>query len=294
MKQLLAFGLLVLIGYTLQYTLKSLSLQVYQKIQKITLFLLLALILLQFWLNGFVLSNLSLIALGVVLTVLPAVFMLLLPKDFKLRSYLLAYSTYGGGNRGVLAISLLAPTLLSDFLIMDLGIFLSLIVLFPMVVQRFERVKVSGGWARLAKMKSVLLPIFLITLGSALHRQGWGLPVPEMVFPWVKTLLFVLVSLSLGLSLNFDGYSLRQDVPRILIARALAMWLPLTALCYVLLPAAQFERFAPLVGIAALLPVSSFTPQFVQADGLKVWVSNQVVLSSMLFVVLMVLAMLVV
>ena len=294
MHQLMWFSGLVAISYVLKYLLKTRATPVYQSVQKITWFLLLALILLQFWLNGFVLSNLSLIALGVALTVLPAVLMLLLPKDVKLRPYLLAYSTYGGGNRGVLAISLLAPALLSDFLIMDLGIFLSLIVLFPMVVQRFERVKVSGVWARLAKMKSVLLPIFLITLGSVLHRQGWGLLMPEIIFPWVKTLLFVLVSLSLGLSLNFDGYSLRQDVPMILMARALGMWLPLTALCYVLLPAAQFERFSPLVGIAALLPVSSFTPQFVQADGLKVWVSNQVVLSSMLFVVLMVLAMLVV
>lgn len=294
MKQLLAFGLLVLIGYSLQYALQSLSLQVYQKTQKATWFLLLALILLQFWLNGFVLGNLSLIALGVALTVLPAVWMMWLPKGAKLKPYLLAYSTYGGGNRGVLAISLLAPTLLSDFLIMDLGIFLSLIVLFPIVVQRFEHIKANGFLAHLSKMKSVLLPIFLIILGSALHRQAWLMPVPETLFPWVKTLLFVLVSLSLGLSLSFDGGSLRQDIPRVFIARALGMWLPLTALCYALLPSAQFERFAPLIGIAALLPVSSFAPQFVHSDDLKVFVSDQVVISSMLFVVLMVLAMCVV
>lgn len=294
MNQLMWFAGLVAIGYVLKCFLQMRATSVYQTVQKATWFLLLALILLQFWLNGFVFGNLSLIALGVALTVLPAVWMMWLPKGAKLKPYLLAYSTYGGGNRGVLAISLLAPTLLSDFLIMDLGIFLSLIVLFPMVVQRFEHIKANGFLAHLSKMKSVLLPIFLIILGSVLHRQAWLMPVPEILFPWVKTLLFVLVSVSLGLSLSFDSDSLRQDAPRVLIARVLGMWLPLTALCYVLLPSAQFERFAPLIGIAALLPVSSFAPQFVHSDELKAWLSNQVVLSSMLFVVLMVVAMCVV
>ena len=139
MSQLLWFGMLVAIGYVFKHVLRANGPKVYQKLQKVTWLLLLFLILLQFWLNGFVLGNLSLIALGVALTVLPAVWMMWLPKGAKLKPYLLAYSTYGGGNRGVLAISLLAPTLLSDFLIMDLGIFLSLIVLFPMVVSQVQK-----------------------------------------------------------------------------------------------------------------------------------------------------------
>lgn len=290
MGQLLWFGVLVAIGYGLKFFLQPNTAKIYQTLQKVTWFLLLSLILLQFWLNRFVLANLGLVVLGVALTVVPILFAMLLPNSSKHRRYLLAYSTYGGGNRGVLAISLLAPSLLSNFLIMDLGIFLSLVLLFPLAVQRFERVAMSGFFSNIQKMKPVLLPIALIIIGSILHHQSISMPIAQLIFPVVKNLLFVLVSLSLGMNLSFDLASIGSDVPRILFARILGMYLPLTLLCYVLFSRARFEQFAPLIGIAALLPVSSFAPQFVHSDDLRGFLSNQVVLSSLLFVVLMVLA----
>ncbi|MBS1174757.1 MAG: hypothetical protein H6R05_888 [Burkholderiaceae bacterium] len=293
MGQLLWFGVLVTIGYVFKCVFQASGSKLYQKLQKVTWLLLLSLILLQFWSHGFVLANLSLAALGAVLTVFPAALAAWLFRESSMGRYLLAYSTYGGGNRGVLAISMLAPSLLSDFLIMDLGIFLSLILLFPIAVQRFERVVVSGFFANVQKMKPVLLPIFLIVVGSVLHHQSVLMSIAQWMFPWVKSVLFVLVSVSLGLSLSFDLSSFVSDVPRVFLARVFGMLLPLMLLCYVVFPRVWFEQFAPLMGIAALLPVSSFAPQFVHSDELKAWLSNQVVLSSMLFVVLMVLAMLV-
>ena len=288
------FGVLVGIGYALKLYFSSMSAGVYQAIQKTTWVLLLFLILLQFWSYGFVLANLGLVALGAVLTVFPAVLAAWLFRESSMGRYLLAYATYGGGNRGVLAISMLAPSLLSDFLIMDLGVFLSLILLFPIAVQRFERVVVSGFSANVQKMKPVLLPIVLIGVGSVLHHQNVLMPIAQWIFPWVKSVLFVLVSVSLGLSLSFDLSSFASDLPRVFLARGFGMLLPLMLLCYVVFPRVWFEQFAPLMGIAALLPVSSFAPQFVHSDDLKDFVSNQVVISSLLFVVLMVVVMCVV
>ena len=53
MSQLLWFGMLVAIGYVFKHVLRANGPKVYQKLQKVTWLLLLFLILLQFWLNGF-------------------------------------------------------------------------------------------------------------------------------------------------------------------------------------------------------------------------------------------------
>ena len=57
MNQLMWFAGLVAIGYVLKCFLQMRATSVYQTVQKATWFLLLALILLQFWLNGFVFAG---------------------------------------------------------------------------------------------------------------------------------------------------------------------------------------------------------------------------------------------
>jgi|GEM_PF-4033532 len=207
-------------------------------------------------------DNLLLVAMGALMQAVPALIGMMIGPKGDGPAFLL-FSTYGGGNRGTLAITLLAPSLLPDFMLMDLGILLSLLLLFQLAARRYSQ----AGSSNKPALRYFLLTVTAILCGIAL-RQGAG-PSPALreLFGGVKGLMVALTSLQIGLNLRISRQSLAWVLSGLWKVRLSALVVP--ALLLTLMDGDSRNRIIPLLGLFAVLPVSSLAVSLLpdRADG---------------------------
>ena len=260
-------------------------------IHKVAWYNLLAVVLCQFWANGINVNYVYLIGVGFFLHLFPMSLALLL-KSSKSQwgNYLVAYSTFGGGNRGVLALVLISPTLLPQFFILDIGIFLSLLLVYP-VVSRLYAYKSCTTRTKNPISLMTLAPIVLISCliitGVYLHSTEISNNIVGIVFSYLKLSLLIVVSLYLGINLSFKTVSITEALVHIFIVRVFGVVLPALLLGYFLFPKEAMIVVFPLVLLASFLPVSSLAPQLTPDGSFREWVATQVIISSGLYVVIL-------
>lgn len=251
---------------------------------------LLLVVLLQFWCNGLHLNNLPLAMAGALLHVIPLGLCLLLARHRpEPARWLLAYSTYGGGNRGVLAVLLLAPQLLADFLVLDLGIFLSLLLCYPVAVRLFDT-RQQHQMLQLASFRPALQSLALILAGMLLHAISPDALQPDRLFVLAKYSLLILVSLYLGLSLNLRVQQPGRELLALLATRSLGVAGTLL-IAWLLFPPPSLHALLPLTALYFCLPASSLAPQLTPEPQLRDWMAQRVAISSLLYLLLLGLAM---
>nr|VFJ88155.1 MAG: hypothetical protein BECKH772A_GA0070896_1000718 [Candidatus Kentron sp. H]VFJ90163.1 MAG: hypothetical protein BECKH772B_GA0070898_1000818 [Candidatus Kentron sp. H]VFJ96531.1 MAG: hypothetical protein BECKH772C_GA0070978_1000718 [Candidatus Kentron sp. H] len=288
MNDLLLFASVILVGFLLNRKNPGLVDTHKDTLHKLAWYNLLLVALFQFWENGLDASGLVLIGVGFLLHLFPVSLAVLLNrKGFEFSKYLLAYSTFGGGNRGVLALALLSPTLLPEFFILDVGIFLSLLLIYPIAAQSFDNNKNSATYSFDYKL---LLPVFitsgLILLGVALNTLATD-DIPQQIFPFLKKSLLVIVSLYLGINLTFKGISIKEEVAKIFVTRLLGVFLPVTIISYFVFSSDFTVTVLTLITLATFLPVSSLAPQLTPNGVLREWITVQVLISSGLYVIVL-------
>lgn len=285
MINLILFVVFVTLGYYLKATHKCFINK--NILHKLTWYNLLLLVLFQFWSNGLKISYVYLIAIGFVAHLFPvsiAIFLKSLPYGWK--KYFLAYSTFGGGNRGVLALTLVAPAMLPYFFVFDVGIFLSLLLVYPIACQILTDSQVEGGkFLNLKSFRPVMVISGLIVLGVCLENYAIAGVFPSFIFPYLQISLLILVSLYLGINFVLNLSSTIFDIVKALVVRVVGVFFPTAILCYILLPKAELGLVLTLIGLAVFLPVSSLAPQLTQTATLREWVAGQVVVSSVFYVV---------
>lgn len=229
-------------------------------------------------------NNLLLILLGGLLQAVPALIGMILGPRKDGAAFLL-FSTYGGGNRGTLAVTLLMPSLLPEFMLLDLGNLLSLILLFQLSASRFATGSQKGG------LKSLGLTIAAIGGGIAMRQWVGATELLHQAFGLVKLLLVAVTSLQIGLSLKLDLASLRWVLASWWRVRPLALALPLLLL--LILRPEDMGRYLPLLLLFAVLPISSMAASLLPtgaSDEIKEKLSTALVGSNLLYIALLGLA----
>lgn len=198
------------------------------------------------------------------------------------REIALSYSTFGGGNRGLMAILMFAPDYLRAFIAFDLGIFLALGFL-PFLESRVTR---SPSRKQLSSFQSILFIALAAGLGILLGQiEQLAASAPQL-----RSLLggvaLVSIPLYLGCGLKLAAaFNLRQFIVLPVVFRAV-FFLPLgLALAYAVTPGPIQHQLVYLVGLYTLLPASSMAPQFIQDPKLAEKLNQHVAFSSLLFIV---------
>lgn len=224
-----------------------------------------------------------LIGVGVLIQAVPAL-LSLVSDSAKHRAALLIFSTYGGGNRGSLALSLLAPWLLPIFILIDLGNFLSLVLLFPWIVRRQH----LRGRVQARSFGALPWTIAAVAFGVTSASLWPGSELASRLLVPVKYLLVALTSVQIGLALKFDHACLRWTVRNMLLVRLVALAVAASLLFAV--PEPNWREPFYVLCLFALLPVSSLVVSMLPdnvAQDFEKQVSCSVAASTLLFVVLL-------
>ncbi|MCU7919266.1 MAG: hypothetical protein KZQ95_13045 [Candidatus Thiodiazotropha sp. (ex Epidulcina cf. delphinae)] len=257
-------------------------------LHKLTWYNLLLVVLFQFWSNGLETSYIALIVVGFMLHVFPVSIAIALKDNrYGLDKYFLAYSTFGGGNRGVLAVALLSPALLPQFFILDVGIFISLLLVYPIasriIAKSKDNIATSAG---LVSFVPVAITSSLIIAGVILNEVAVS-DVPKQVFQYTKTSLLFFVSLYLGVILSLPKGPLKKEIVGILASRVFGVFLPVAIFSSLLFSGDFLVIVLSLVALASFLPVSSLAPQLTSNDTLREWMTAQVIISSGFYIVIL-------
>lgn len=198
------------------------------------------------------------------------------------REIALSYSTFGGGNRGLMAILMFAPQQLRAFIAFDLGIFLALGFL-PLLENKLGHTATNA--TRLSSFQSILFIALAAGLGGLLGQ----IDLLAALAPELRTLLgwIALVSIPtyLGYTLKIPAaFDFRQFILFPIIFR-LAVFLPLGLLLAFAFPKGQTQdALIYLILLYALLPASSMAPQCIRDPALAEKLNQHVTCSSLLFI----------
>ena len=217
-------------------------------------YILLIFVVVSLWIHGFPGQAWQLVMLGALLQLIPSIIGALLGEKFHGKTFLL-FSTFGGGNRGTLALSLLSPALLPIFILIDLGNFLSLILFYPLLVMWGMQQKVTDK--KNSNISSLFTTLLILVCGFSLHVLSIGLESAWVVNAHyvIKLLLIALTSLQIGLNLQGSKDCLKWTLVGLFRVRIIALALPLLLTAW-LMPDAVNEVI-PVLLLFSLLPVSS-------------------------------------
>lgn len=212
-------------------------------------------VIISLWLYGLPEQSWELILLGGLLQITPAIIGSLFGNNTHGQAFLL-FSTFGGGNRGTLALSLLSPALLPIFVLIDLGNFLSLILFYPALI-RWGLSDKKDNRASSPSFMPLLTSVSVLVIGFTLHSLGYGLEngVTANLHQVLKWLLIVLTSLQIGIHLTLDTRCLIWTLKSMIQVRLVALVLPLLFALW-LIPDATHGA-TPILLLFAVLPVSS-------------------------------------
>ncbi len=279
----------LLVPFLLGLVLRQQVPEVWQRrLHRANFYLLQLLLLTLFATQGWNLALLPLLLAGVLLQALPATYAALRYRRGDDASAWLIFSTYGGGNRGVLLLGLAYPAALRDFMVVDLGNFLSLVILLPLL-QRWACIGAAapGGWG--ARLSPLWAPLSAIALGLALRLAPELTTHVPTLATLTKQLLGVGIALHLGLQFHFQGLALRRLPFDWLRVRLPSVGLAALTASGLLLALGRTPGIEPLVAILVftLLPVSSLLPGLCAEAGLARRATQAVVASSLLFLLLL-------
>jgi hypothetical protein len=181
-------------------------------------------------------------------------------RQSEARQAFLFFSTFGGGNRGSLAVALTAPALMPVFILIDLGNFLSLTLLFPWLAQRqTARDKLS-----LTAFAPVYWSLTAFVVGMTLHETHPGSPVIDDLYPPVKWALVALTSFQIGQALHFNKACLTWVLRYYWRVRLMALILPVALV--LAWPGLSWEEPLLALLLFAILPVSSLAVSMLPQD----------------------------
>lgn len=168
----------------------------------------------------------------------------------------LLFSTFGGGNRGTLALSLLSPALLPIFVLIDLGNFMSLILFYPSLIKWGLQQRNTNN-KKNSNIASLFTSLLILATGFTLNNTDMGLKsgVIENIHHIIKILLIVLTSLQIGLHLQLNKSCLKWTLKNLIKVRLISLILPLLLAIW-LIPDTLNGTILVLL-LFSILPVSS-------------------------------------
>lgn len=223
-------------------------------LKKLAYYVLLMFVIISLWIYGLPQQSWQLILLGGILQLIPALIGSVIGSQEYGRAFLI-FSTFGGGNRGALALSLLSPALLPVFVLIDLGNFLALILFYPTLVKWGLSEKLVR---RVSKPSFIplLTSIAILLVGIFLHTLSYGLEngITRNLHQSLKWLLIVLTSLQIGIYLTFNTRCFIWTLKNLIQVRLIALILPLLiALSFI----SEAHEVVSVLFLFAILPVSS-------------------------------------
>ncbi|MEI6708936.1 MAG: hypothetical protein WCK96_17575 [Methylococcales bacterium] len=276
----------ITLGFILQKNHKQFASKIKPLSQKINFYLLLALISFLFANKQ---QNIILgipFILGITIQLFPALLGLLFKKKSpNFATDLLIFSSYGGGNRGVLLLTLFEPSLLPLFIIIDLGNFISLLLIYPLLIRLNDNTNLATKQKKSAWWDIVLI---LIAIASGFALRAWDNNFIPLLNTMTKQLITISIALYLGL--QFNPEILKHPcllLKRMFAARIVGLLLPTVfcLTCYYLGWLNEIDLQASLIIVAlfVLLPVSSLVPVMLEHSSIHKQVVDDVVGSSGLY-----------
>lgn len=246
------FVVFLIAGWLLRY---SVSIHWSTKLKDIAYYSLLTFVVISLWLYGFPSQSWELVMLGALLQLVPSMIGALLSDRYYRKEFLL-FSTFGGGNRGTLALSLLAPTLLPVFVLMDLGNFLSLILFYPFLIRwKIKQKEIANE--NNSEIISLFVTLLILMIGLLLNNINIEAShgIKENIHYTIKFLLIALTSFQIGLHLKINKTCLRWTFNGLIKVRLISLVIPLLLASW-LVPDALSEAI-PVLLLFSILPVSS-------------------------------------
>ena len=249
MTEVYLFVLFISLGWLFKNLLSSKQ----KKLLKSTAYIfLLAFVSVSFWLYGLPENAFILLSIGGLLQLIPSVIGVLLKKQSHRESFLL-FGTYGGGSRGMLALSILSPALLPVFIIIDLGNFLALIIFYPSLL-KFGLQKKSEKIHTKPDFHPLVISLFIIMAGLLLNHYASDFK-PSLIHIFLKYVLIGVTSFQIGAYLSINLKCISWTLKSMLVVRFIALLLPLLFVFF-LPPNIQNDAFLVIL-LFSILPVSS-------------------------------------
>lgn len=269
---------------------KELSDKTIEIVKKTSYYTLLLFIIISIWKYGFPKGSWLFFSLGASLILAPLILSLFL-KSKALRLNFLVFSTYGGGNRGTIALSILSPTLLPWFLIVDLGNFFALIIFYPFFIKYLINDYEKNHFK--VEYKSFLISILVILIGAVLHHYV-AITLINVLYLSLKYLLVSVTSFQIGIFLIFNTKCLIETLYALLKVRLVALVIPLLMVIF-LFDDHRYDAIYILL-LFMVLPVSSIAVSFFQKDNyfdLQQRLSCAITSTSLFFIVILLVSVLI-
>ncbi|NVK20692.1 MAG: hypothetical protein HWE30_18530 [Methylocystaceae bacterium] len=127
---------------------------------------------------------------GFFIQAVPTLLGLLLPEK---NGAFWTWGTYGGGNRGVLALSFFAPSLIPAFIVADLANFASLTTIYTF----FQKQKTN-----ISSLIKAIYPIVFLSIGFLFYETGYSQHIPNTIDNIVSLIIKISVPLQIGMQIN--------------------------------------------------------------------------------------------
>lgn len=207
---------------------------------------------------------------GVAIQTVPSVLSLITKKKFVHYSRdLLSFGTYGGGNRGFLALSLISPSLLPFFIIADIGNALSLFLVYPLVQHWGKNWKV---------LRNILIVIGLVCIGVVMNIYDLfphGVTIGSDI---IKEIVKVTIALQIGIEVHLRTVKTELFVVFVRLVRVrILIFTPILIAFYI-----TKDPYLLTLLIFAILPVSSIAPTLCRSSR-RQDIQRDVVITSALF-----------
>lgn len=249
MNEIYLFSFFLLLGWVLR---KQLSHKQKSHLKLTTYLILLAFVSASLWINGLPADASILLLVGGLLQIIPSLFGVLV-KNNSYRTSFLLFGTYGGGSRGMLALSILSPALLPIFIIIDLGNFLALILFYPLLLKLGLR-KEHNQTIEKSNYYTLLISLTVIAISLLLNKYVTSFNITTTHI-FLKYLLIALTSFQIGVYLSINLKCILWTFKSILIVRFMAILMPLL-LIFCLSPNGKNDIYI-VIFLFSVLPVSS-------------------------------------
>ncbi len=262
-------------------------LKISRSLEHVNVVLLYFLIILVFSLKQPSMQLVPLVMLGILIQLVPSVIGLTLYKYNKreIGKNIIFFSTYGGGNRGILLLTLFFPYLIDSFVLVDLGNFISLIVFFPIISQLINNEPLGTNSA-----KHLIYITTAILIGMYIHSIAVHSNYLHIVKKIVSTTLIILLSIHIGLSSKTNIYDVVKVIPVMFMARFFTLIIPITLLI-VMTPDDIINKIEAIIILCvfSILPISSLAQHYINHKKTKELLINNTVSTSFLFILVLLL-----
>lgn len=243
-------------------------------LQKATYLTLLVTIFNSFYHLEFTKNSFILITLGILLSIIPFIFSLINKTPDSL-----IFSTYGGGNRGLLLVSLLTTNKTSDFILVDLGIFITLLLIFPLGFN------INHNIVKKNIKHAINLLLILIISATISDKHSTHLFI-DQIKEYNHHLLIIFSAIQLGSNLNLEKNYSKWFFKNFFITRGLTL-LIVTPIAFLLTGVDSII----LILLVIILPISSIAISLISNNvnnELKEKIAYSSVMSNILYLAILI------